>query len=121
LEGEGFYVLVVDDDPQMRRLFTQALVSWGYEVQAFGTGEEGVNALATRCPDVLIADLIMPGISGEELARRSSELCPNTRLVFMSGYGVADLRDMGVTQVVYLQKPVSLANFRATLQRLLER
>jgi hypothetical protein len=39
----------------------------------------------------------------------------------MSGYGVADLRDMGVTQVVYLQKPVSLANFRATLQRLLER
>lgn len=121
MEGTGYYVLVVDDDTQLRRLFRTALTSWGYEVHAVGTGEEGIEELTRRCPDLLIADLIMPGMSGEELARRSSELCPDTRLVFVSGYGGADLRDFGVTQVVYLPKPISMSAFRETLQRLLAR
>jgi CheY-like chemotaxis protein len=120
-EGAGFYVLVVDDDPQMRGLLVGALEAWGYEVRAVGTGEKALDELDRRCPHVLISDLIMPGMSGEELARRCSARCPDTRLIFVSGYGGADLRDLGVTQVVYLPKPVQMASFRVTLQRLLAR
>jgi two-component system cell cycle response regulator CpdR len=121
VEGKGYYVLLVDDDAQLRRLFTSALTSWGYEVHAVGTGEEGIDELTRRCPDVLIADLIMPGMSGEEVARRASALCPEVRLVFVSGYAGADLRDFGVTQVVYLPKPIAMTTFRATLQRVIAR
>jgi CheY-like chemotaxis protein len=120
LEGAGRYVLLVDDDPQVRRLLTGALESWGYEVQAVGTGEEALDRLGHHCPDVLISDLIMPGMSGEELARRCTAQCPATRLVFVSGYGGSDLRELGVTQVVYLPKPLELASFRVTLRQLLE-
>jgi CheY-like chemotaxis protein len=121
VEGTGYYVLVADDDPQMRSLLSGALESWGYEVKAVGTGEAAVKELDHRCPHVLISDLIMPGMSGEELARRCAARCPDTRLVFVSGYGGADLRDLGVTQVVYLPKPVKMSSFRVTLQRLLAR
>jgi CheY-like chemotaxis protein len=121
VEGAGYYVLVVDDDPEMRRLLTAALEQWGYEVNAVGTGEDAMEQLDRRCPDVLISDLIMPGMTGEELARRCSACCPDARLVFVSGYGGADLRDLGVRQVVYLPKPVPMSSFRVTLRRLLER
>jgi CheY-like chemotaxis protein len=112
------YILVVDDDAQTRRLFTSALESWGFEVHAVGTGDEGARELERRCPDVLVADLIMPGMTGDELARVCARQCPGTRLLFVSGYGGAELRDLGVTQVVYLQKPVSMAVLRETLWRL---
>jgi CheY-like chemotaxis protein len=121
VEGTGYYILIAEDDPQMRRLLTGALGTWGYEVNSVGTGEEALEQLGVRCPDVLISDLIMPGMSGEELARRCAARCPNSRLIFVSGYEGADLRDLGVTQVVYIPKPVSLALFRVTLQRLLQR
>lgn len=120
-EGAGYYVIVVDDDSQMRKMLSGALESWGYRVRSVGTGEEALEELDRRCPDVLVSDLIMPGMSGEELARRCSARCPDTRLIFVSGYGGADLRDLGVTQVVYMPKPVNMATFRVTLQRLLER
>jgi len=120
VEGAGYYVLVVDDDLQMRKLLTGALSSWGYEAVSVGTGEEALEELTRRCPDVLISDLIMPGMSGEELARRCASTCPDTRLIFVSGYAGADLRDLGVSQVVYLPKPVPMASLRITLQRLLQ-
>jgi CheY-like chemotaxis protein len=120
VEGAGYNVLVVEDDPQMRKLLTGALESWGYETMAVGTGEAALEQLERRCPHILISDLILPGMSGEELARRCSARCPDTRLVFVSGYGGADLRDLGVSQVVYLPKPVRMASLRVTLQRLLE-
>ena len=120
MEGAGFYVLVVDDDLQMRKLLTGALSSWGYEAHSVGTGEAALEELNRRCPDVLVSDLIMPGMSGEELARRCVAVCPDTKLIFVSGYGGADLRDLGVSQVVYLPKPVPMASLRVTLQRLLQ-
>jgi CheY-like chemotaxis protein len=120
LEGAGYYVLVVDDDLEMRKLLTGALSTWGYEAHSVATGEEAVDELARRCPDVLISDLIMPGMSGEQLARKCAAQCPTTRLVFVSGYAGADLRDLGVSQVVYVPKPVPMATFRVTVQRLLQ-
>jgi CheY-like chemotaxis protein len=81
-------VLLVEDDPMVRRLTTRVLSEAGYDVTV---AEDAEAALAlVRTPgtevDVLLSDVVMPGMSGVELAQRVAELVPGIRVVFMSGY-----------------------------------
>lgn len=115
------YVLIVDDDPAIGRLFRTALEHIGYEVDVAGRGDEALSFLEKRCPDALITDLIMPDTSGDQVARRCRELCPDTHLIFISGYDAQQLRIIGITQVTYVPKPVSLHYLQTLLQDLLGR
>jgi two-component system KDP operon response regulator KdpE len=63
-------VLVVDDEPQIRRALRTSLESHGYEVVAVGTGEEGVVSAADAAPDLILLDLGLPDIDGTEVIRR---------------------------------------------------
>ena len=63
-------VLVVDDEPQIRRALRTSLEAHGYEVVAVGTGEEGVLSAADVAPDLLLLDLGLPDIDGTEVIRR---------------------------------------------------
>ncbi len=65
-----FSVLVVDDDPDKRMLLTVALQMAGYEVRTANDGEEGLQAVESFQPDLIITDVMMPKMDGYELARR---------------------------------------------------
>ena len=65
-----FNVLVVDDDPDKRTLLTVALQMAGYEVRSANDGEEGLAAIESYQPDLVITDVMMPKMDGYELARR---------------------------------------------------
>ncbi|HEY0379646.1 MAG TPA: diguanylate cyclase [Pyrinomonadaceae bacterium] len=65
-----FSVLVVDDDPDKRMLLTVALQMAGYEVRTANDGEEGLLAVESFQPDLIITDVMMPKMDGYELARR---------------------------------------------------
>jgi len=65
-----FSVLVVDDDPDKRMLLMVALQMAGYEVRTANDGEEGLSAMESYQPDLLITDVMMPKMDGYELARR---------------------------------------------------
>lgn len=65
-----FSVLVVDDDPDKRMLLTVALQMAGYEVRTANDGEEGLAAVESFQPDLIITDVMMPKMDGYELARR---------------------------------------------------
>jgi diguanylate cyclase (GGDEF)-like protein len=65
-----FSVLVVDDDPDKRMLLTVALQMAGYDVRTANDGEEGLAAMESYHPDLLITDVMMPKMDGYELARR---------------------------------------------------
>ncbi|HEX8845604.1 MAG TPA: diguanylate cyclase [Pyrinomonadaceae bacterium] len=65
-----FSVLVVDDDPDKRTLLTVALQMAGYEVRTANDGEEGLAAIESYLPDLIITDVMMPKLDGYELARR---------------------------------------------------
>ncbi|MEX2283074.1 MAG: response regulator [Gemmatimonadota bacterium] len=112
------YILVVDDDEHIRALLRNALEPVGYEVETAADGDEAMRLLRIRCPDLLIADLIMPGVSGDELARQAFDCCPNARLVFVSGYPAHQLRSLGITQVVFLEKPIRIAELRAMVKEM---
>jgi CheY-like chemotaxis protein len=118
--ANGAYVLVVDDDQETRNVIQTALERVGYEIRAAASAEEGLEILEERRPDAIIADLIMPGMSGDEFARRCVERWPGTPLVFVSGYDGEHLRSVGITQVVFIQKPISLNDLRTMLKQLLE-
>src|SRR5437870_4867033 len=80
-------VLTVDDEPDMRRLIRRALESEGYRVREASSGAE-VLALLTdgELVDLLIADVQMPGLQGEELARRVIATRPEQKVLYCTGY-----------------------------------
>jgi two-component system, OmpR family, KDP operon response regulator KdpE len=118
----GARILVVDDEPQILRSLRTALTAAGYDIQTAATGEEALRQLQGRLPDLVILDLMLPGISGLEVCRWLRERSPVPVLV-LSARGeerdkVAAL-DLGADD--YLTKPFGveelLARIRATLRR----
>ena len=80
-------VLLVDDDDAVRRLTERMLRRAGYDVMSAASGPEAL-ATVRREPmfDLLLTDMVMPGMSGRDLAREMMRESPGTRVVFMSGY-----------------------------------
>lgn len=75
-----FHVLVVDDDPDKLALLEAALTLAGYEVRTAGDGVEGLAAVESFQPDLVVSDIMMPVMNGYELARRIREN-PQTRFI----------------------------------------
>ena len=63
-------ILVIDDDPGIRRVLERGLQYEGYLVETAGDGEAGVRALRDRTPDLVILDVMLPGVDGIEVLRR---------------------------------------------------
>jgi signal transduction histidine kinase len=79
-------VLLVDDDDQLRRLCERMLRNAGYHVVPAATGPEALAEARRQTFDILLTDMVMPGMSGRDLARTLVQEHPNVRVVFMSGY-----------------------------------
>jgi two-component system KDP operon response regulator KdpE len=115
-------VLVVDDEPQIRRALRTSLEAHGYEVAAVGTGEEGVLYVADSAPDLVFLDLGLPDIDGTEVVRRVrafSEVPVIVLSVRDGSHDKVDALDAGADD--YVTKPFAmeelLARARATLRR----
>jgi CheY-like chemotaxis protein len=112
----GASVLVVEDQEPVRRQACRILEAHGYEVTDAGGAEE---ALAAWQPvDVLVTDVVMPGMTGQELAQIALERNPNLRVVYMSGHTEDVLVRNGARarNLSFVQKPFT----RATLLRAVE-
>jgi PAS domain S-box-containing protein len=103
-------VLLVEDDRAVRELAREVLEESGYQVFAARDGEEAIALCANgRAIDLLITDIVMPGMSGRAVAAAVRELRPGTRVICMSGYTEhADLED-GLLEgaMTFMQKPFS--------------
>ena len=104
------FVLLVEDDASNRGLAERILSQAGYHVQTAPDGETAL-VVAARHPhiDVLVTDVMMPGINGRQLAERMQQMRPGCRTVFMSGYTADELLRDGVAraEIAFLQKPYS--------------
>ncbi|MGE0549252.1 MAG: response regulator [Kofleriaceae bacterium] len=81
-------ILVVEDDPSLRAVLRRQLTSWGYRLMEAGDASTALALLRERTApiDLLLTDLVMPGIDGRTLATRVLEDRPETKVLFMSGY-----------------------------------
>jgi CheY-like chemotaxis protein len=101
-------ILLVEDEEQVRRLVGNALRSFGYAVLEAAHGEEALElAEATAHIDLLLTDIVMPGLNGHELAQRLVDSRPGLRVLFTSGYPAdAALREgIAAARAAYLEKP----------------
>jgi CheY-like chemotaxis protein len=82
-------ILIVDDEEHVRAALKQVLERAGYEVAVAATGNEGLELMKRERADLVITDVIMPGIDGITTARKIREKFRNTRIIVMSGGGKA--------------------------------
>ena len=82
-------ILIVDDEEHVRAALKQVLERAGYEVVVAETGNEGLELMKREGADLVITDVIMPGIDGITTARRIREKFRNTRIIVISGGGKA--------------------------------
>ena len=120
----GEVILVVEDDDQVRTVVSKGLPRLGYEVLVVGNAEEAL-ALVDKHPgriDLLLTDVVMPGLSGPQLADRLTARRPETRVVFMSGYPEAQDPALGfsLNGRSYLQKPFALAELAEKIRLALD-
>lgn len=118
-ESSGANILLVEDDGVVRRTLRALLTRAGYEIEEAATGAEAVAAFGRRCPDLLLSDLVLPAPNGQELANLCRSQCPDTIIVFMSGYSEDELHDLDIKQVVFLPKPLEPQKLLRTVGRLL--
>jgi two-component system response regulator MprA len=119
----GERVLVVDDDPPLRRMLTRTLSAEGYEVTVAGDGGAALLAAERDAPDVIVLDVAMPSIDGLSVCRRlRSRGLPTPILMLTARDGVAD-RVAGLEAGAddYLVKPFAVAELIARLRALTRR
>jgi CheY-like chemotaxis protein len=109
IQGNGETILVVEDEPAVLLAAIRTLGSNGYELLSESTPSAALDRIADRGIriDLLLTDVVMPGLSGIELARRARELRPELRVVFMSGYSHEVITRQGnvPTEAAIVQKP----------------
>jgi two-component system cell cycle sensor histidine kinase/response regulator CckA len=120
---ENATVLLVEDDATVRAAIRRGLQSSGFAVLEAADGEAGLAIALNRgrAIDVLITDLMMPGMNGRELSDAVRDVYPEMLVVFISGYAddTVDTRSLTDERHSYLAKPFSSPQLRATIQQLM--
>ena len=117
-------LLLVEDDTPIRRLTSRALTSAGYEVLEACNGREALQVYEESggVIDLLLTDVVMPELDGQELAQRLRATNPDIPVLFMSGYPetLSDLELSDDSRSTFLPKPCSTADLLAEVEHLLE-
>ncbi len=123
VRGNGEMVLVVEDEPAMREVTRRILARNGYQALVAANGTEAIDTV-TGCPqrlDLLLTDVVMPGMQGSEVAERIRALQPGIRVLYMSGYTGGLLGAQGVLGpgIHLIEKPFSETSLLAKLRTVL--
>ncbi len=116
-------ILVVEDEESIRRFITLNLSAVGYEVGEADTGEKALARLISFRPDVIVLDLMLPGISGFEVCQRVREMMPETFVIMLTAKSQDTDKILGLELGAddYLVKPFNpfelIARIKAMLRR----
>jgi CheY-like chemotaxis protein len=125
VEGAGTErILLVEDDPMVRSIVTTMLAAHGYDVVAAATGTEAIETFEARTTpiDLVLTDLVMRGLDGQETIERIRELEPATNVLYMSGYTDDSVIRSGPldANTGFIQKPFSGDELASQVRRLLD-
>jgi two-component system, cell cycle sensor histidine kinase and response regulator CckA len=115
-------LLIVDDEPQLRKLLREYFEHLGWAVTCAGSGDEAIRILEHSAFDVVLSDVWMPGASGLDVVRTVRRECPHTQVVLMTGYrnlkSAIDAVNQGA--FAYVEKPFNLHDIHARVQDALD-
>src|SRR5262245_21994058 len=115
-------VLVIDDDRSVVPLIRSACKHVAIEVIAADSAEEGLKLLKQHQPDVLLLDVMLPGVTGLELFDRVRKIDERVPVIFMTASGESDtaIEAMKLGALDYLMKPLDVARIKALVEQALE-
>jgi len=118
-------VLVVEDEEKVRTLIVEILGRQGYKVLEASHGDEALLIDETHDGHIhlILVDMVMPGMSGSELAKRLSSLRPETKILYMSGYTDNTIVHQGILArgVNYIQKPFTMEGLTRKVREVLDK
>jgi len=121
LQGDEV-ILIVDDEPSLRKLYESSVKAYGYQVFSAATAQAALDILSTQHIDLIVSDVIMPKMSGFALAERVREDYPNIKIQLISGYNdrMANLGDHSTLEKNVLIKPFELPVLLKRIRQLLD-
>jgi PAS domain S-box-containing protein len=121
--GGGETVLVVEDEPSVRAIAAELLTRAGYTPLEAADGEQAMRLVGVHTPDLVITDVVMPGMSGGELAAALRERHPELPVLFMSGYTDDIVMRHGVEErrFAFLEKPFTRKTLLESVRHALDR
>lgn len=117
-----FRLLVIDDEKNIREGLAESLTGDGYEVICAENGDEGWNIFNKGDIDLVITDMKMPGLSGEELMKKILSQVPGFPVIMLTGHGTIDIAVNAIRHGAwdFLSKPVDLDHLSLKVKRALE-
>src|SRR5678816_1576142 len=114
-------ILLAEDDTDMRRFLVKALQNAGFEVTSYDNGLSAYKRLREESYELLLTDIVMPEMDGIELARRASELDPDIKIMFITGFAAVALNADAHTpkDAKVLSKPFHLRDLVNEVQKML--
>ena len=114
-------ILLAEDDNDMRRFLARALTKAGYEVVSFDNGKAAYDRLREEPFKLLLTDIVMPEMDGIELARRATELDPELKVMFITGFAAVALNpeNNAPKNAKVLSKPFHLKDLVNEVERML--
>ena len=115
------HILLAEDDESLRKFLAQALVKAGHEVTDFGDGGDAFECLKGFRFDLLVTDIVMPGMDGIELAKRAAEMNAALKIMFITGFAAVALHPSSNApkQAKVLSKPFHLREIVAEVDRMI--
>jgi two-component system response regulator (stage 0 sporulation protein F) len=121
MTGEACDILIVDDQPGVRRLLFEAFIDQGLRVETASSGAEAIRKTIAATPLLILLDIKMPGMSGLETLEELQRINPEIQVVMITAYGELDIlvetRSRGVQH--YINKPFDLDEVRYLVKGLL--
>ncbi|WP_409432455.1 response regulator [Litorimonas sp. RW-G-Af-16] len=113
-------ILYAEDDDAMRQFFEKALEKAGHHVIACSDGDRALRALkfADGAFDLLLTDIMMPGMDGIELAKHAETLSPGIKIMFITGFAAVAMSDAKAAEQTVLSKPIHLRQLVNEVERL---
>jgi two-component system cell cycle response regulator CpdR len=115
-------ILLAEDDNDMRRFLVKALQNAGYDVASFDNGLSAYNRLREEPFELLLTDIVMPEMDGIELARRATELDPDMKVMFITGFAAVALNpdSNAPKDAKVLSKPFHLRDLVNEVEKLIK-
>ena len=115
------HLLMIEDDARLAAMVAQYLEQSGFTVRCAGDGQSGLEQARKLKPDLILSDVMMPGMSGPELLERLSAIAPRARAILMSGHAESTvLPQRPAMQWAFLPKPFTPERLARKVREILD-
>lgn len=119
---EDALILIVDDDPEICKFLQKTICQWGLKAETITSPLKVVDRVSNNSYNLVLLDVVMPEKSGMDLLPEIVDLCPDTKVIIMTGYPDKEkaIRSLKLGAFDFLEKPFKLALLRHSLKRALD-